>query len=183
MNDFDDLWNDDVEVDLNSLDPTINIENRVKKASDAQPVNTNVSDDSVSSDWLDDKNWDSLDKPTQWRKLISVIENDIVSKYSKAKDTLEYKTNFLTNKLKAAEEIDSPEVQSLSAQLRELKQKYLKLKTEEEEDTAEVDFMKGRAAGFINTDNYFDFNDNPSAATKVLATGKYEYKPTERVFD
>lgn len=176
MTDFSSLWNDDMGIDLDSLNGNITIDKK---------VNTSINNEkqAASNDTSkEDEEWDTLDKATQWRKTISSIENNVLSKYTNAKDKWEYKKDNLLSKFHKVKGTNTPEERSLVAQLKNLKSEYLELKNRSADETSEVDFLKGRASGFINKDNYFDFNDNPAAVKAELATGNYEYTPTKDVF-
>lgn len=175
MADFDSLWNDDMGIDLDSLNANITVNKKVNKvAADEKPV--------VSNDTEEDEEWENLDKASQWRKTIADIERNVLLKYTDAKDRWEYKKDNILNKFRKVKGTNTPEERSLADQLRDLKLDYLELKQQSADDTTEVDFLKGRAAGFINKDNYFDYNDNPAAVKAELATGNYEYTPTKDVF-
>lgn len=175
MADFDSLWNDDMGIDLDSLNANIAVNKKVNKvATDEKPV--------VSNDTEEDEEWEKLDKASQWRKTIADIERNVLLKYTDAKDRWEYKKDNILNKFRKVKGTNTPEERSLADQLRDLKLDYLELKQQSADDTTEVDFLKGRAAGFINKDNYFDYNDNPAAVKAELATGNYEYTPTKDVF-
>lgn len=175
MADFDSLWNDDMGIDLDSLNANIAVNKKVNKTvTDEKPV--------VSNNTEEDEEWENLDKASQWRKTIADIERNVLLKYTNAKDRWEYKKDNILNKFRKVKGTNTPEERSLADQLRDLKLDYLELKQQSADDTTEVDFLKGRAAGFINKDNYFDYNDNPAAVKAELATGNYEYTPTKDVF-
>lgn len=169
-----DIWDTDMDVDLDALDADVTIGKKVANATDIAP--------NKEKDDLEWDNEENLDKSTQWRKIISTIEANIASKYGTARDKWEYKKDKALTNYRAVKGTNTPEEKSLVSQLRNLKQDYLDLKSNEEDDITELNFLKGRASGFIDEENYMKFNNNPNEVKKELETGKYPYKPTEQIF-
>lgn len=129
----------------------------------------------------------SKKEPSNWKEQIEVFrkvfkfryEND----YKKRLNELETKINELTYKKefilsKLPKTAASKAIFAIDQELRPLQIQYTKLMRKVKELLADLDYYKGRDAGFITPENIDEYWDNPDLATKELATGNYEYLPS-----
>lgn len=182
MADFDNLWDDDMGFDVDSIDVDTNTLNTRAAEILHRDERNNINDD-----WLSDEQFDDKDKKSQWRDLITKIETNFNAKRDAAENAFAYKMDKINDKIDSLDpNSNKKEKNSLVQQLKQLKLDFEAQQKDLLWDAVELNFLKGRGAGFIpdpkteqaaNTYNYY--NEHPEAVEKELATGKYEYKPTE----
>lgn len=181
MTDFDDLWNNnDMGIDIDTLDANVNSE----KANEIIDKERKANIRKKTDDWLDDDIFDKKDYNSQWYALISQIEKIFNIKKDKLKDSYSYRLDKINADLDST--TDQKEIKSLTKQLKQLQIDFNNKQRDLLWDAIELNFLKGRASGFIPTPkdwkavklyNYFNFH--PNIVEKELATGKYKYSPTE----
>ena len=86
--------------------------------------------------------------------------------------------NKTKEKYQTAVQSNSPEVLALRSKLNELNMRRKDLMDWAKSNIDEVDYIKGKACGFITPDSADYYDANPDLVRAELATGKYEYKPT-----
>ena len=182
MADFDNLWDDDMGFDVDSIDVNTNTSNTRAAEILHRDERNNINDD-----WLNDEQFSSKDKKSQWRDLISKIEANFNAKRDATENTFAYKIDKINDRIESLNSnSDKKEKDSLVQQLNQLKRDFEAQQKDLLWDAVELNFLKGRGAGFIpdpNNDQAADaynyYNEHPEVVEKELATGKYEYKPTE----
>ena len=126
-------------------------------------------------------------EPSNWKEQIETFrkvfrfryEND----YSKRLNELETKINELTHKKEVIQSklpgsLAKKATFEIDQELQLLQLKYNKLIEKLHELFGDLDYYKGRDAGFITPENAEEYWSNPDLAAKELATGKYEYLPS-----
>lgn len=179
MADFDDLWDDNMGIDIDTLNTNINSEKANQILDKEQRANIRKTDD-----WLDDENSSKKDSASQWYDLISHIEKNFNIKRDKLSNSYSYKLDKLNGDLDNTE--DPKKLKSLTKQLKQLQIDFNIKQRDLLWDAVELNFLKGRASGFIpNPKNWksaqlYNFYDSrPDIVEKELASGKYKYNPTD----
>ena len=176
MADFDDLWDDNMDVDVANLDATTDISNKVSNAMSSAGHKKSQQD--INGEYIDGDDWDNLSREEQDERFISTIEKTNKEKYAKALNKLNTKKDYLIDKLHAAKNTNAP-TKSLVAQLKQLKAEYADLFTHKASDEHQTDLTKARALGLLAPEGDLDYSVNPQKLKQILDTGNYKYTATK----
>ena len=175
MADFDNLWDNDMGIDVANLDATTDISNKVSNAVNSSSNKKSQLD--INGEYIDGDDWDNLTREEQDERFISTIEKTNKDKYANALNKLNTKKDYLIDKLQAAKGTNGP-TQGLVAQLKQLKNEYKDLFTKKAADEYQTDITKARAVGLITPDSDMDYYVDPKVLKKELDSGKYKYTST-----
>ena len=185
MDDFDTQWDnldiDTLDTDITDTDGMTAGDKKADRIIDKKDADARV--DTDFDNWLDDENpegYNAANKSTQWRKIISKYEANVKDMFTKKADEFNYQMSAMKDKYQNAKASNSPMTKFYSARLNELNAKRQEIVDWAKGNITELNYLKGRASGFITPDNAAYYDDNPDAVRAELATGKYEYKPTTR---
>lgn len=186
MDNFDAQWDN---FDINSLDidtaskkttakPTT-ADKKAKAIIDKREIDQNIDLDYDKFLDYDNPEGDQVaDNATKFRKLIQHYEDNFKRMWAKKADEFNYEMNKTKEEYQTAVQSNSPEVLALRSKLNELNARRKALMDWAKSNMDEVDYIKGKACGFITPDNVEYYDANPNLVRAELATGKYEYKPT-----
>ena len=184
MDDFDTQWDN---LDIDELDTTADVDDVVITNADKKAdriISKKDYEQNIDNDfdkWLDDENpegYNTTDESSRWRKIISHYEDNVKRLFAQKKDEFNYQAVALKDKYQKAKETNSPMTKFFSNRLNELNAKRQELVDWAKGNLDELDYLKGRASGFITSENAGYWDANPDAVRAELATGKYEYQPT-----
>lgn len=181
---LDNLWGDITLDDINVSDYDFddleaNDIRAAKKA--AQTVDKKDYEQSIDMDYDKFLDYDNpegdqaADETTRWRKLISHYEQGFKQLWAKKADKFNYEMNRFKAKNSNAQSDSSLKDHN---KLIELNVKRQELVDWAKGNIDELNYLKGRASGFITDETLNFYVDHPEEVRNELATGKYEYKPT-----
>ena len=183
MDDFDAQWDNldinDLDIDVVDTDEVTTADKKADRIVTQKDYEQNI--DNSFDNWLDDENpegYQAADKGTQWRSIISRYEANVKRMFAKKADEFNYQAAALKDKYENAKQNNSPATKFFSNRLNELNAKRQELVDWAKGNITELDYLKGRASGFITPENAGYYNNNPEAVRAELATGNYEYQPT-----
>ena len=177
MADFDSMWDDDMGVNVDNLDATIDISNKVSNSINKSKDTNKKSELDKNAEYLDGEEWDNLSKEEQADRFISTVERVNKGRYSKWVDKLNNKIDYLIDKLHLAKQSNAP-TGKLVKQLQQLRTEYMDMLERKAADEYSTDITKAKALGLINPDQGDEFLINRQALKRELDSGKYKYTST-----
>lgn len=186
MDNFDTQWDnfdiDSLDIDTASKKTTVKptvADKKAKAIIDKREINQNIDlDYDKFLDYDNPEGDQTADNATKFRKLIQHYENNFKRTWAKKADEFNYEMSKTKEEYQTAVQSNSPEVLALRSKLNELNMRRKDLMDWAKSNIDEVNYIKGKACGFITPDNVDYYDANPNLVRAELATGKYEYKPT-----
>lgn len=187
MDNFDSLWDTvdidaiDIPADNSSDEQPTRATKKANQIANKQDYEQNVDMDyDKFLDYDNPEGDQSVDQTTRWRKLITHCEQNFKRRWAKKSDEFNYEmSNFKNNQADLQNSSVNKFMQLKNHnKLIELNAKRQDLMDWAKDMIKDIDYTKGRASGFITSDNIDFYLEHPEAVRNELATGKYEYKPT-----
>lgn len=177
MADFDSLWDDDMDIDVSSLDATTNISDKVSNAVSSTTKDQKSQLDK-NAEYIDGDDWDNLTCEEQDDRLISTIEKTNKERFANSLDNLNTKKDYLMDKLRDAKDTNAP-TKSLVAQLKQLKNEYMELFKKKASAEYQTDLTKARSLGLLAPEGDLDYYVDPKILKQKLDSGNYKYTSTK----